>query len=255
MVSGLEDGQEPWSRTWGENITEPSLPATNSGKRKGELQPNSREPIGHPGQSWSLAPDSVCQQCWQINLDEVIAREANNSREEGLDKPKGEIYFRRQQPREGKGTSLGNLPLGRQDGHREIYGGVQAGACKRAGREHVIKVGGGYIQPMTNIRREWTCGVWSSRHSFATWALRAGGWYVPSHCKMPSPMLQESVIRSKNNGFQLEHKLEHLLYFWWGLELSKRAHSQRDQKSQQITEQMVVVTRDGRFKSTLQSNF
>ena len=33
-----------------------------------------------------------------------------------------------------------------------------------------------------------------------------GGWYVLGHCKTPSPVPQESVIRNKNNEFQLEHE-------------------------------------------------
>ena len=44
MVSGLEDVQEPWSRAWGENVPEPSLPATNSGKV--EVSSNPRHLIG-----------------------------------------------------------------------------------------------------------------------------------------------------------------------------------------------------------------
>lgn len=44
MVSGLKDVQEPWSRTWGENVTKPSLPATNSGKE--EVSSNLGSPLG-----------------------------------------------------------------------------------------------------------------------------------------------------------------------------------------------------------------
>lgn len=54
-------------------------------------------------------------------LNKLVAREANNSRDRGLEKRKGEIYFRGQQPLEVAGSSLNNLPLCWQDGYLEFY--------------------------------------------------------------------------------------------------------------------------------------
>lgn len=61
MVPGFEEVQEPWNRTWGENVTKPSLTATNSGKE--EMSSNPGNPMREAGQIESLAPGSVWQQC------------------------------------------------------------------------------------------------------------------------------------------------------------------------------------------------
>ena len=45
------------------------------------------------GQIKNTALGWVCQHCCQTNSDKLIAREANNSRDEGLKKRKREIYF------------------------------------------------------------------------------------------------------------------------------------------------------------------
>lgn len=54
-----------------------------------------------------------------------------------------------------------------------------------------------------------------SRHSIASRALMAW-WLEPSgHCKMSSSVPQGSTIRNKDNGFQLQHELSGLAYFWF----------------------------------------
>lgn len=130
-----------------------------------------------------------------------------------MDKRKGEIYFRCQQPREVACSSLDNLPPGLQGGHLEFYGEVQAGASKRAGSKQVITGGGWYLQPMTNIREgNERVGCALLGIPLLSGLFWPGGWYVLGHCKTPSPMTQ-SVIRNKNNEFQLEHELTRLFYF------------------------------------------
>lgn len=56
------------------------------------------------------------------------------------------------------------------------------------------------------------CGL--SRHfviqAFLAWWLRCSG-----HCKTSSSMRQESMIRNKNNRFQLELELGSPVYFWF----------------------------------------
>ena len=56
-------------------------------------------------------------------------------------------------------------------------------------------------------RRE--CGLGIPLLSGLFWP---GDWSIPGHCKRSSPMPQ-SVIRNKNNGFQLEHELSGLVCF------------------------------------------
>lgn len=43
------------------------------------------------GQIGSTAPGWVCQHCCGTNLDKLVVREVSNSRDDGLEKRKGEI--------------------------------------------------------------------------------------------------------------------------------------------------------------------
>ena len=54
------------------------------------------------------------------NSEEFIAREASNSRDAGLEKTKGEIYFGCRQSGEVAGSSFNNQLLHLQDGHPEF---------------------------------------------------------------------------------------------------------------------------------------
>lgn len=86
-------------------------------------------------EAWLLAgsANTVVKQT-QINSsqEKPITQEAGK----GLEKRKGEIYFRWQQLRKVTGLSLNNRPLQQQDGHLELSR-AQEGTCKRRGREHL----------------------------------------------------------------------------------------------------------------------
>lgn len=78
--------------------TDTSITASNSGKPEKPsplLGPTS--PLGNPhraGQIESIPPCWVCQPCCPENLGTLFTREATNSRAKGVEKRKGEIYFR-----------------------------------------------------------------------------------------------------------------------------------------------------------------
>lgn len=76
--------------------------------------------LGNPegaGLIKSIAPGWICPHCCWTNLDKLVPREANNSRDRSLEKRK--IYFGCQQPGEVAGRN--NQSLHPQDGHLEFY--------------------------------------------------------------------------------------------------------------------------------------
>lgn len=68
------------------------------------------------------------------------------------------------------------------------------------------------IQQVILDREEY--GMLSSRHFFDIRAFWPGRWNVQVIAKHIPSMSQESMIRNKNNGFQLGHELSNLVYFW-----------------------------------------
>lgn len=73
------------------------------------------------GQIKSMAPGWVCQHYFQTNSGKLITREVNNSRDEGMEKRRGEIYFRFWQPGEVTGSSPNNPSLSWENGHLESF--------------------------------------------------------------------------------------------------------------------------------------
>lgn len=106
----------------GTTVTHWSIIAANLGNEQGsclQLFPP-RNPEG-VGQMESTGPGWVCQhRCW-TNVDKLIIREANDSRDEGLEKRKEKIYFGCWHPGEVTGSSLNKWPLHLQDEHLEIH--------------------------------------------------------------------------------------------------------------------------------------
>lgn len=141
----------------------------------------------------STAPGWVCQHCCWTNMDKLIIREANYSRDEGLEKRKEKIYFGCWYPGEVTGSSLNNWPLHLQDEHLEIYRGIWGGGYVQESRQraHDRRWGSICVQAMV-----WSgkgmCGVWSSRHSILIKAFSGLAIGIFLSLSMP----QESAIRN-----------------------------------------------------------
>lgn len=125
---------------------------------------------------------------------------AKLSRDEVLEKRKGEIILGAGSGREVSGSSLKNQPLWP---HIEIYWErLRVGACRRAGREHVIM---GWSEHVFSGDPEWgrgwvECGVLGilllSGLFWSVWWLECSSYY-----KMSYSVTQESVIRNNMVGF------------------------------------------------------
>lgn len=109
-----------------------------------------------------------------------------------------------------------NWPLSPQVGHLEFYRERFRGVWAKEQTVFDHRLGGGwYVCIMCSWAGRGCVGCGLSRHSVAFGAFLAWQLQCSGHCKASSSVPQKSMIRNKNNRFQLGAWVRQSSYFWF----------------------------------------